>query len=120
MSLTVQSLLDQPGVAEILSKAHPSDASVTDLVQQVRQIDPKISTVRLFCYGTHFTVTWLMQIEQLLNVRLGLTKNEWGTPLFTALKALSDRTKHLKSSLKQNTTSHHEKCSFVSFAHIQM
>lgn len=51
----VRSLLDQPGMIEILGKSDPGDASVTDLVQQVRQIDPNLSTVRLLCHGTHWS-----------------------------------------------------------------
>jgi AMMECR1 domain-containing protein len=61
-----------------------------------------------------------MQIEQLLNVGLGLTKDEHNQPLYIALKALSEKINHLKSiqSQEQNTASHHEKCAFVSFNHV--
>jgi hypothetical protein len=51
-----------------------------------------------------------VQIEQLLNVGLGLVKDERGTPLYVALKTLAEKNKHLKSSQQQeqNIASHRE------------
>jgi hypothetical protein len=56
-----------------------------------------------------------MQIEGLLNVGLGLAKNERDKPLYIALKTLSKKINHLARSLQQETTaSHCEKRALVS------
>jgi hypothetical protein len=54
---------------------------------------------------------------QLINLGLGLTRENRGTPLYNSLKALSEKITSLNQAEKQrqNTASHHEKRSFVSF-----
>jgi hypothetical protein len=109
-------LLDQPSTIAVLQKADPGDPGITDLIQQVKQIDPNISTVSHFQAMVHADLicTLSRQIEGLLNTGLGLAKDYRGKPLYIALKTFSGKLKDLRK-LARADASHHDKRSFVSY-----
>ena len=110
-------LLDQPSNIAILQKADdPGDLDIADLLQKVNLINPSIITVSHFQAMVHADLIspTSCQIEGLLNLGLGLSKDYPQKPLYIALKTFSDKLRNL-CKLARADASHRDKRSFVSF-----
>ena len=99
-----------------MEKAHPGDIGINDLVEQAKQIDSKVDTV---CHLQVIVDADLIsptscQIESLLNIGLGLEKDNREKPLYIALKTFSKKLKNLRSQARADV-SHHDKRNFVSY-----
>ena len=115
---SVRQLLDQPNTISVLQNADANDHHIANLVQEVKRIDSKISTVSQFLL-LFLLMSTSFQIEGLLNVGLGIEKDNRQGQLYIALKTLSDKLKSLRKQTRADA-SHQAKRSFVSYRFVSV